>query len=70
MLREIIKPQSEEYILHIPKEYLNHEVEILVLPFTYPKTVEEKQSKKEIFAKTAGILASQNIDPLAWQEED
>jgi hypothetical protein len=33
MLRQIIKPISEHYDLHIPKEYLNHEVEILVLPF-------------------------------------
>lgn len=33
MLRQIIKPKSEHYDLLIPKEYLNHEVEILVLPF-------------------------------------
>jgi len=33
MIREIIKPQKEEYTIHIPKEYLNHKVEILILPF-------------------------------------
>ncbi|MEA3522395.1 MAG: hypothetical protein U9R50_05425 [Campylobacterota bacterium] len=33
MIREIIKPQQEEYTIHIPKEYLNHKVEILILPF-------------------------------------
>ena len=32
MVRKIIKPQSEEYILHIPKEYIDTQVEILVLP--------------------------------------
>ena len=32
MLREIIKTKSKEYILHIPKEYLNKRIEILVLP--------------------------------------
>ena len=42
MLREIIKPKSEEYILHIPKEYLNQEVEILVLPFSYDKPKPKK----------------------------
>ncbi len=32
MLREIIKPTTENYILHIPKEYINKRIEILVLP--------------------------------------
>jgi len=32
MVRKIITPQSEEYLLHIPKEYIDTEVEILVLP--------------------------------------
>jgi hypothetical protein len=32
MLREIIRPTSEFYNIHIPKEYINHEVEIMVLP--------------------------------------
>jgi hypothetical protein len=33
MLREIVRPTSENYNIHIPKEYINTEVEILVLPF-------------------------------------
>ena len=32
MVREIIKPKSEVYNLHIPKEYIGKEVEILVFP--------------------------------------
>jgi len=32
VLREIIIPDSEKYNLHIPKEYIHHAVEILVLP--------------------------------------
>ncbi len=47
MLRQIIKPTTEHYNLHIPKEYLNHEVEILVLPFSYPLDKETKIIKKE-----------------------
>lgn len=35
MVREIIKPTSENYVLHIPKEYINQEIEILILPFDY-----------------------------------
>ena len=34
MLREIIIPDSEHYDLHIPKEYINQSVEILVLPLS------------------------------------
>ena len=37
MVREIIKPISEIYNLHIPKEYINKRVEILILPFSYDK---------------------------------
>ena len=33
MIREIIIPQTREYMLRIPGEYLNQKVEILVLPF-------------------------------------
>jgi hypothetical protein len=69
MLREIIIPQSDEYMIHIPKEYINTKVEILVLPFAYPKVKEEKETKKDIFSRTAGILSSKNIDPIEWQDK-
>ena len=38
MVRKIIKPQSEEYLLHIPREYIDREVEILVLPMSDEKS--------------------------------
>ncbi len=69
MLREIITPQSDEYIIHIPKEYINTKVEILVLPFDYAKAKEDRKTKKDIFSRTAGILSSENIDPIKWQDE-
>ena len=34
MIREIIKPESEIYNLHIPKEYIGKEIEILMLPLS------------------------------------
>jgi hypothetical protein len=34
MLREIITPQTQDYTVKIPLEYLNTRVEILVLPFS------------------------------------
>lgn len=33
MLRKIITPQTQDYTLQIPVEYLNTQIEILVLPF-------------------------------------
>ena len=37
MLREIITPQTQDYTVKIPLEYLNTKVEILVLPFSENK---------------------------------
>ncbi|RQD65508.1 MAG: hypothetical protein D5R98_02830 [Desulfonatronovibrio sp. MSAO_Bac4] len=31
-IREIIKPESETYTIHIPKNYLHREVEVILLP--------------------------------------
>lgn len=69
MVREIIKPISEIYNLHIPKEYINKRVEILILPFTYNEKKKESNLDNDIFTKTSGILKNTNIDPLVWQEE-
>lgn len=69
MLRQIIRPTEEHYDLRIPKEYLNQEVEILVLPFSYTKQEGASSLSDDIFKNTSGILKSKNIDPLKWQEE-
>jgi len=50
MLREIIRPISENYNIHIPKEYINTEVEILVLPFDSVKNKIQAQGYSEIQA--------------------
>ncbi len=44
MLREIIIPQSENYNLHIPKEYIDQEVEILVLPLSEIKYTNKQKN--------------------------
>ena len=33
MLREIIIPRTDQYSIHIPKEYINKKMEIFILPF-------------------------------------
>ena len=67
MVREIIKPISEIYNLHIPKEYINKRVEILILPFSYHE--EKSTLNNDIFEKTLGILKNNNLDPVEWQKE-
>jgi hypothetical protein len=65
MVREIIRVKDEFYRVHIPKEYVNKKVEILVLPFDE----NDENSASRILKKTSGILKDKNIDPIKWQEE-
>lgn len=74
MLRQIIKPTSEFYSLHIPKEYINQEVEILVLPFSYSdKYVEDKiKSTQKSLAgalhKYSNPALIENEKEIAWEQ--
>jgi len=44
MIREIIRPTSENYNIQIPKEYINTDVEILVLPLN----IKNKKNMKNL----------------------
>lgn len=47
MLREIVRPTSENFNIHIPKEYINTDVEILVLPFNgFKNKIKFKESNE------------------------
>ena len=49
MVRKIIKPQSEEYTIHIPKEYIDTQVEILILPLEdMTKTYLTQEQQQEL----------------------
>ncbi|MEA3360754.1 MAG: hypothetical protein U9R17_15295 [Thermodesulfobacteriota bacterium] len=66
MLREIIKPTSESYNIRIPKEYLNQEVEILVLPLgSYTG-----DSLKNIEVKAYANHSANTIDEWKDSSED
>ncbi len=62
MVREIICPEKEEYVIRIPAEYINKKLEILILPL-----FEEKGEC--LIDKTAGVLKDKNIDPAEWQRK-
>jgi len=74
MLRQIIKPTSEFYNIHIPEEYINQEVEILVLPFSYPnKSVEDKikttqKSLAGALHKYANSALIESEKEIAWEQ--
>ncbi|MEZ5673246.1 MAG: hypothetical protein R3E08_13055 [Thiotrichaceae bacterium] len=73
MLREIITPQTQDYTVKIPLEYLNTKVEILVLPLDEPEIKSipsrKKYTKQEMLKCLAyqGTSAdSQNLDGLIY----
>ena len=59
MLREIIRPTSENYNIHIPKEHIDTDVEILVLPLNAlnSKIIDKEDNKiKAFFNHSANII--------------
>jgi hypothetical protein len=50
MLREIIRPTTKSYNIQIPQEYINTEVEILVLPFSSKKSEKIKEDDYEFWS--------------------
>ena len=68
MLRKIIRPTSENYNIDIPKEYINTEVEILVLPFSnmQNKVKDNKQSEIQAFSNHS----ANNIEEWLDESED
>jgi len=61
MLREIIKPVSDTYSLHIPEEYINKEVEILVRPFKNSENRVAKKSFKDLLSTVAEGLSDDDL---------
>jgi hypothetical protein len=57
MIREIVKPKNQDFVIHLPDEYLNQELEILVFPIN---TKKEKNSS--ITSNLSGILKNSKID--------
>jgi len=67
MLQEIVKPTSESYNINIPKEYINTEVEILVLPFTnIQNVIDNEQSDIQAFSNNS----ANNIEDWLDESED
>jgi len=71
MLRQIIKPTSTNYTIKIPEEYLNQNIEILVLPFDSNIEINHNAKQgiasEEMTAELNELLESirLNLDPAA-----
>jgi len=65
MLREIIKVKSSDYTIHIPEEYIDREVEILIRPYS-KNTVNEEEAKywKKIGQKSLEKIWDNNEDEV------
>ena len=70
MLREIVRPTTESYNIHIPKEYINTEVEILVLPFTHYDKLGKKENISKNKKSLAGSLKEYANSSLIESEKD
>ena len=70
MIRLIIKPTKKKYLIELPEEYMNKEVEVIVFPLqSYDNKGKIKNDIGQLMKKTMGILAKRNIDPLQWQKK-
>ena len=72
MLREIVKVKDTNYQIQIPKEYINQEVEILVLPYSGSEFSKNKQKTEKLgvaFSDYNIRIFDDIDDPVKWQNK-
>ena len=67
MYREIIKAKTEEYFIKIPKEYLDKEIEILILPFFTNREPQVTQNNYLSQLLSGPTLSNDEI--VSWQNK-
>ncbi len=68
MLREIITPVSNKYILNIPDNMLNNQIEIVIKEIKKGST-NRSTDALSLVKNTAGILKGKIPNPLEWQQK-
>jgi hypothetical protein len=56
MLREIIKPHTDIITIQIPKEYIDHNIEVIVFPFEEIQKPAKKKKMKYDLSDLTGKL--------------
>jgi len=67
MIREIIKPETNQIVINIPSDMVNQELELLLFPIQQSinspfSKEQEKQLMEKIFKKAESITVQKNID--------
>ncbi|MEA3498188.1 MAG: hypothetical protein U9R16_03925 [Campylobacterota bacterium] len=71
MLREVIRPQQNNFTISIPNSYLNREVEFIMFPLDEREEVQE--IKQEDISVLAGSLnkyansSKRDLEDKAWE---
>ncbi|MDT3738522.1 MAG: hypothetical protein RO257_03355 [Candidatus Kapabacteria bacterium] len=68
MLREIITPVSNKYILNIPENMLNNQIEIVISEVS-KRSTNGNNDVLNLIKNTAGILAGKTTNPIEWQQK-
>ncbi len=66
MLKEIIKPTEENFTIKIPKEYVNKELEVIIIPYNKPI-----KKKKILFGSLNKFARPELIEKekeIAWNK--
>ena len=68
MVKKVIIPENENYVLTIPKEFLNKKVEI-ILKLHKSKDKKTKDKIKELFQQKKVKVFEEIEEPLKWQKK-
>ncbi|MEA3554746.1 MAG: hypothetical protein U9R39_10170 [Campylobacterota bacterium] len=71
MLREVIRPQHNNFTINIPNSYLNREVEFIMFPLDEKEEIQEvKQQDISILAGSLSKYANSSkidLEDKAWE---
>lgn len=67
MVRKIIKPTDQDYLLHIPQEYINKSIEILILPFFENKPFQSKDDDYLGILKNGPTISKEQA--IEWESD-
>jgi hypothetical protein len=71
MLREVIRPQSNNFSINIPNSYINREIEFIMFPLDneeITKIEDTPKSSKNITNSLFGALKNSNIDKSNYKD--
>jgi len=71
MIREIIKPVSNNFTISIPNEYINQEIEFILFPLNnneIMQTIYKPNKTKNITNSLFGALKDSNINQVDYKD--